>query len=74
MRLRVDDGRYACRYPQERPRDGVNVDIWGENGDYLGVGVGSARRSCGGVIVVKGKTYDCNDIVNWLPADEGATS
>lgn len=74
MRLRLDDGRYACRYPQERPIEGENVDVWDENAYYLGVGVGSTRRGCGGIIVVNGNTYDSNRIINWLPSGEGATS
>lgn len=69
MRHKTEDGRYCCFYPQERPRDGSAIDVWAENGGYLGVGIGSTRRSCGGVIVVNGKTYDSNHVVHWLPLE-----
>lgn len=69
MRHKTEDGRYAGRYPQERPIAGTQVDVWDERGEYLGVGVGGTRRSCGGVISVNGKTYDSNHILNWLPVE-----
>ncbi|EOA3030979.1 TPA: hypothetical protein ACPZCO_002519 [Yersinia enterocolitica] len=67
MRFKTDTGEYACFYPQERPIDGTQVKAWDETGKYLGIGVGAHRRECGGVIVVDGKCYDSNHIINWLP-------
>lgn len=71
MRHNTTDGRYCCLYPQERPIHGVSVEVWAENGDYLGAGVGGTRRPCGGVIIVNGKTYDSNFIVHWFPVKDG---
>lgn len=67
MRFKTDTGEYAWLFPQERPNTGTQVKAWDESGKYLGVGAGAHRRESGGVIVVDGKCYDSNHIINWLP-------
>lgn len=61
---------YCSKYPLERPVAGARVHVWSEDGAYLGKGLGSTRRSCGGVITVSGQTYDSNHVLHWLPLGE----
>lgn len=60
-------------YPQSRPLKGKAVEVATFDLDsailFLGKGVGSERRSCGGCISINGTTIDSSRSVLWRYVD-----
>lgn len=67
----ISDG--WIKYPQFRPLKGKAVEVATFELDsailFLGRGVGSERKSCGGCICINGTTIDSNRSVLWRYVD-----
>lgn len=68
MRLKIGEDGYAASFPQERPIPGMEVKIWNEEGEYLGVGHAFETRKCGVALIVNGLTIDSNHVAHWCSA------
>ena len=66
MRMKISDDLYAMTFPQERPVIGMRVKVWGEDLQYIGIGVGVETRKTGAAIFVDSRILDSNSVLNWI--------
>ena len=64
--MKISDDLYAMTFPQERPVIGMRVKVWGEDLQYIGIGVGVETRKTGAAIFVDSRILDSNSVLNWI--------